>query len=131
MLKGGGIQTVGRRKRAIARAYVRTGTGKITVNGLGYSEYLGRETSKMIVRQPLELLEQTEKFDIVINVSGGGKSGQAGAIRLAIARALCEQDIANRPALKAEGFLTRDSREVERKKYGLRKARRRSQFSKR
>ena len=131
MLKGGGIQTTGRRKRAVARAYVRPGTGTITVNGLGYGEYLGRETSKMVVMQPLELLEKSDKFDIVINVCGGGKSGQAGAIRLAIARALSSQDQANRSALKAEGFLTRDSREVERKKYGLRKARRRSQFSKR
>ena len=131
MLKGGGTQTTGRRKTAIARAYVRPGTGNITVNGLSYGDYLGRETSKMVVRQPLELLEKTDKFDIVINVKGGGKSGQAGAIRLAIARALCTNDATNRSALKAEGFLTRDSREVERKKYGLRKARRRSQFSKR
>lgn len=131
MLKGGGIQTTGRRKRAVARAYLRAGTGKIVVNGLEYGAYLGRETSKMVVMQPLELLEQSKKFDILINVKGGGKSGQAGAIRLAIARALSTHDTANRSALKAEGYLTRDSREVERKKYGLRKARRRSQFSKR
>lgn len=131
MLKGGGIQTVGRRKRAVARAYLRPGTGQITVNGAEYGEYLGRETSKMVVMQPLNLTEQADKFDIVVNVNGGGKSGQAGAIRLAIARALSSQDSAHRPALKAEGYLTRDSREVERKKYGLRKARRRSQFSKR
>jgi small subunit ribosomal protein S9 len=131
MLKGGGIQTTGRRKRAVARAYVRAGTGNISVNGTDYGTYLGRETSKMVVRQPLELLDSMKKFDIVVNVCGGGKSGQAGAIRLAIARALAGQDAANRSALKKEGFLTRDSREVERKKYGLRKARRRSQFSKR
>lgn len=131
MLKGGGIQTVGRRKRAIARAYLRPGTGKISVNGLDFGDYLGRETSKMVVMQPLELIEQTDKFDIVVNVNGGGKSGQAGAIRLAIARALSSHDSQNRPALKAEKLLKRDSREVERKKYGVRKARRRSQFSKR
>lgn len=131
MLKGGGIQTVGRRKRAIARAYLRPGTGKISVNGLEYGAYLGRETSKMVVMQPLELVQQTDKFDIVVNVTGGGKSGQAGAIRLAIARALASHDGQNRPELKAAKLLKRDSREVERKKYGVRKARRRSQFSKR
>ena len=131
MLKGGGLQTTGRRKRAVARAYVRAGTGNISVNGTDFGSYLGRETSKMVVMQPLELLEASKKFDIIVNVKGGGKSGQAGAIRLAIARALSSQSQENRSALKKEGFLTRDSREVERKKYGLRKARRRSQFSKR
>jgi small subunit ribosomal protein S9 len=131
MLKGGGLQTTGRRKRAVARAYVRAGTGNIFVNGTDFGSYLGRETSKMVVMQPLELLDASKKFDIVVNVKGGGKSGQAGAIRLAIARALSSQSQENRSALKREGFLTRDSREVERKKYGLRKARRRSQFSKR
>lgn len=131
MQKGGGVHTIGRRKRAIARAYLRPGTGKILINNLPFDQYLGRETSKMVVMQPLVLSDQTAKFDIIVNVSGGGKSGQAGAIRLAISRALSSQDSAFRPALKAEGFLTRDSREVERKKYGLHKARKRPQFSKR
>lgn len=131
MLKGGGIQTIGRRKRAVARAYLRPGTGKLLINGEEYGAYLGRETSKMVVMQPLELIQQVDKFDIVVNVTGGGKSGQAGAIRLAIARALSTNDSQNRPALKEAKLLTRDPREVERKKYGLRKARRRSQFSKR
>lgn len=131
MLRGGGTQKVGRRKRAIARVYLRPGTGNITVNGKPYGDYLGRETSKMIVMQPLETIEQGDKFDIIVNVTGGGKSGQAGAIRLGIARALSQHSQANRPALKAQGLLTRDSREVERKKYGLRKARKRSQYSKR
>jgi len=131
MLKGGGIQTVGRRKRAVARAYVRAGSGNITVNGLPFGEYLGRETSKMVVMQPLQLTEAVEKFDIKINVCGVGKSGQAGAIRLAISRALIDHDTALKPALRSAGFLTRDAREVERKKYGRHKARKRPQFSKR
>ena len=131
MLKGGGVQTVGRRKRAVARAYVRAGTGKITVNGKDFGDYLGRATSNMVVMQPLVRLEKTENFDITINVRGGGKSGQAGAIRHAIARALASSDPENRPPLKSAGYLTRDSREVERKKYGRHKARKRAQFSKR
>lgn len=126
-----GLHTIGRRKRAVARVYLRPGTGQITVNGKEFGEYLGRETSKMVVRQPIVLIEAAEKFDYFVNVSGGGKSGQAGAIRHGIARALAQTDAGNRSPLKAEGFLTRDSREVERKKYGLHKARRRPQFSKR
>ena len=132
MLKGSGIQTVGRRKRAVARAYLRPGTGKITVNGIDFGDYLGRATSRMVVLQPLEAIGKTEAFDIFVNVSGGGKSGQAGAIRHAIARALVSNDSENhRGPLKASGYLTRDSREVERKKYGRHKARRRPQYSKR
>lgn len=131
MFKGGGTHTIGRRKTAVARVVVKPGSGKITVNKMGYEEYFGRKTSQMVVRQPLELLEAMEKYDISLNVSGGGKSGQAGAARLAIARALIEFDAENRKSLKAEGYLTRDAREVERKKYGRHKARKRPQFSKR
>ena len=121
----------GRRKKSIARAYLTPGTGKITVNKRDLDEYFGLETLKVIVRQPLALLKADDRYDVVVTVRGGGFSGQAGAIRHGIARALCKADIENRPALKKAGFLTRDARMKERKKYGLKKARRAPQFSKR
>ena len=121
----------GRRKSSSARVYLRPGNGRITINRRSIDEYFGRETSRMVVRQPLATAELLEKFDITVNVSGGGPSGQAGAIRLGITRALLEYDETLRPALRKEGFVTRDAREVERKKVGLRKARRGVQFSKR
>ncbi len=121
----------GRRKTSTARVFLSKGTGNIVVNGKSLDEYFGRETSRMVVRQPLELLELTDSFDLYITVVGGGINGQAGAIRHGITRALIEQDETFKPALKAAGFVTRDAREVERKKLGLRKARRRPQFSKR
>jgi len=121
----------GRRKSSTARVFLRTGTGSITVNGRSLDEYFGRETARMVVRQPLELTELTEKFDIKITVSGGGGSGQAGAIRHGITRALMQYDETLRSALRKAGYVTRDAREVERKKVGLRKARKRPQFSKR
>lgn len=130
-MKPAGIHTIGRRKTSVARIYLRPGTGTMTVNGKPYEEHFDRETLKMVIRQPLEVLEATEKFDIYINVRGGGKSGQAGAVRHGIARALVESANENRPALKKEGYLTRDARAVERKKYGRHKARRRPQYSKR
>ena len=121
----------GRRKSSSARVYLRPGNGRITINKRSIDEYFGRETSRMVVRQPLATAELLEKFDITVNVSGGGPSGQAGAIRLGITRALLDYDETLRPALRKEGFVTRDAREVERKKVGLRKARRGVQFSKR
>ncbi|WP_067519034.1 30S ribosomal protein S9 [Endozoicomonas ascidiicola] len=121
----------GRRKSSTARVFLRTGTGSITVNGRALDEYFGRETARMVVRQPLELTELTEKFDIKITVSGGGGSGQAGAIRHGITRALMQYDETLRADLRKAGYVTRDAREVERKKVGLRKARKRPQFSKR
>jgi small subunit ribosomal protein S9 len=121
----------GRRKSSAARVYLTAGKGAITINKKTIEEYFGRETSRMVVRQPLETVDLLEKFDINVNVSGGGPSGQAGAIRLGITRALLEYDETFREALRAEGFVTRDAREVERKKVGLRKARRGVQFSKR
>ncbi len=121
----------GRRKTAAARVFLKLGSGNIEVNGKPLDEYFGRETSRMIVRQPLELLESADRFDIKVTVSGGGPSGQAGAIRHGITRALIEFDAENKPALKAAGFVTRDSRAVERKKVGLHKARKRPQYSKR
>ncbi|MDF2178458.1 30S ribosomal protein S9 [Aliiglaciecola sp. CAU 1673] len=121
----------GRRKSSTARVFLRPGTGNITVNQRTLEQFFGRETARMVVRQPLELLEMTEKFDLYITVTGGGISGQAGAIRHGITRALMEYDEALRPALRKAGFVTRDAREVERKKVGLHKARRRPQFSKR
>ena len=121
----------GRRKSSTARVFLRTGTGSITVNGRTLDEYFGRETARMVVRQPLELTELTEKFDIKITVSGGGGSGQAGAIRHGITRALMQYDETLRSALRKAGYVTRDAREVERKKVGLRKARKRPQVSKR
>lgn len=125
------INTIGRRKTSVARLYMETGKGKVTVNGRDLGTYFPSDVLQIIVKQPLTLIEQASNFDITVNVNGGGSTGQAEAIRLAISRALCEVDIENRPALKAEGFLTRDPRMVERKKFGRRKARRAFQFSKR
>ncbi|MBQ8934567.1 MAG: 30S ribosomal protein S9 [Lachnospiraceae bacterium] len=121
----------GRRKKSIARVYVTPGTGKIVVNGKDIDEYFGLETLKVIVRQPFAAIGADGKFDVMANVHGGGLSGQAGAIRHGISRALLQEDDENRAALKKEGFLTRDSRMKERKKYGLKKARKAPQFSKR
>ena len=121
----------GRRKSSTARVFLRPGTGSITVNSRPLDEFFGRETARMVVRQPLELVEMTEKFDLYITVRGGGISGQAGAIRHGITRALMEFDETLRPALRKAGFVTRDARRVERKKVGLRKARKSTQFSKR
>ena len=121
----------GRRKTSTARVYLQAGTGKITVNERPLDEFFGRETGRMIVRQPLELVQLTGKFDITVQVSGGGITGQAGAIRHGIARALMEYDSTLRGPLRQAGFVTRDAREVERKKVGRRKARRGPQYSKR
>lgn len=121
----------GRRKKSVARVRVYAGTGKITINDRDIDEYFGLETLKLIVRQPLALTETTEKFDIICRVNGGGVTGQAGAIRHGIARALLQYDPELRSALKKAGFLTRDPRMKERKKYGLKAARRAPQFSKR
>ncbi|MGI5308014.1 30S ribosomal protein S9 [Rheinheimera sp. WS51] len=121
----------GRRKSSTARVFIKAGSGKITINQRALTEYFGRETACMIVKQPLELVDMLEKFDLYITVKGGGISGQAGAIRHGITRALMEFDETLRPALRKAGFVTRDARQVERKKVGLRKARKRPQFSKR
>ena len=121
----------GRRKKSVARVRVYEGTGKITINDRDIDDYFGLETLKLIVRQPLALTGTTEKFDIVCRVNGGGVTGQAGAIRHGLSRALLQYDEALRPALKKAGFLTRDPRMKERKKYGLKGARRAPQFSKR
>ncbi|MDA7748702.1 30S ribosomal protein S9 [Litoricola sp.] len=121
----------GRRKTSTARVFLRPGSGQITINGKALDEYFGRQTSRMVVRQPLQLVEMAEKFDIVITVEGGGASGQAGAIRHGITRALVEHDENLKGDLRRAGYVTRDAREVERKKVGLRKARKRPQFSKR
>ncbi|RTE65207.1 30S ribosomal protein S9 [Amphritea opalescens] len=121
----------GRRKSSTARVFLRPGTGKITVNQRELDVYFGRETARMIVRQPLDLTGNTDKFDVYITVKGGGGFGQAGAIRHGITRALMVYDETLRPELRAAGFVTRDAREVERKKVGLRKARKKPQFSKR
>jgi len=121
----------GRRKSSVARVYLSAGTGKITINKRDIDEYFGMETLKVIVRQPLALIDAAGKFDLDVTVKGGGYTGQAGAIRHGIARALCKVDLENRPALKKAGFLTRDPRMKERKKYGLKAARRAPQFSKR
>jgi small subunit ribosomal protein S9 len=121
----------GRRKTATARVFLHAGTGKITVNERSLDVYFGRETARMIVRQPLELVELVNKFDIIVTVKGGGIGGQAGAIRHGITRALMEYDESLRSPLRKAGFVTRDAREVERKKLGLRKARKRPQYSKR
>ncbi len=121
----------GRRKTAVARVYLRPGTGKITVNRREFDIYFPNRVLKMVIRQPLLITETAEKFDIFVNVAGGGISGQAGAIRHGLSRALIEFNPELRPKLKSAGFLTRDAREVERKKYGQPKARRRFQFSKR
>lgn len=121
----------GRRKSSVARVYLRRGNGKITVNKLSLEKYFGRETARMIVRQPLELTNLLGDFDITATVAGGGNSGQAGAIRHGITRALMEYDEQLRAPLRNAGFVTRDAREVERKKFGLHKARKRPQYSKR
>ena len=121
----------GRRKSSIARVRLVEGSGKITVNGKSLDEFFGAETLKVIVKQPLTVTNTLEKYDVISTVNGGGFSGQAGAIRLGVARALNEANAEFRPTLKASGFLTRDSRAKERKKYGLKKARKAPQFSKR
>ncbi len=121
----------GRRKSSTARVYLTRGNGNIYANSRPIEEYFGRETARMIIRQPLEHLGMLNSVDVKVNVSGGGQSGQAGAIQLGIARALVDYDEANRAALRKGGFLTRDAREVERKKVGLHKARKRPQYSKR
>ncbi len=125
------INTIGRRKTSIARLYLKPGKGQIVINKRELSDYFPSEIMQTIVKQPLVLVEEDGKNDFQINVGGGGMKGQAEAIRLAISRALCEVNEEHRPPLKKEGFLTRDPRMVERKKYGRRKARRRFQFSKR
>ncbi|HET6410511.1 MAG TPA: 30S ribosomal protein S9 [Anaeromyxobacter sp.] len=124
-------QNVGRRKEAVARVRIAPGTGNITINGRTMDEYFGRETSKMILVEPLKLVDQMGKLDVFVNARGGGLSGQAGAIRHGISRALCELNPEFRPVLKKAGFMTRDARAVERKKYGRPGARKRFQFSKR
>ena len=121
----------GRRKTSTARVFLKAGSGNLVINNRSLEQYFGRETSCMVVRQPLELVEATEKFDVYVTVSGGGISGQAGAIRHGITRALMQYDETLRRTLRSAGYVTRDSRQVERKKVGLRKARRRPQFSKR
>ncbi|MCX6115489.1 MAG: 30S ribosomal protein S9 [Proteobacteria bacterium] len=131
MIKGGGFHAIGRRKNAVARVYLRPGAGKFLVNGHETKEYFGRASLDLLLREPLVKTGVTEKFDISANVNGGGKSGQAGALRLALGRVLIDVDAALRPMLKEAGMLSRDSREVERKKYGRHKARKRPQFSKR
>jgi small subunit ribosomal protein S9 len=121
----------GRRKTSTARVFLSPGSGNISVNHRSLDAYFGREVARMIVRQPLELLEVSDKFDVMVTVSGGGSFAQAGAIRHGLTRALIDYDEGNRSPLRRAGFVTRDSREVERKKVGLRKARKRPQFSKR
>ncbi|MCB1949813.1 30S ribosomal protein S9 [Nitrosomonas sp.] len=121
----------GRRKSAVARVFIKPGTGSIIVNSKPVDEYFSRETGRMVVRQPLELTEHLTTFDIMVNICGGGESGQAGAVRHGITRALIDYDAELKPLLSKAGLVTRDAREVERKKVGLRKARRRKQFSKR
>ena len=121
----------GRRKTSTARVFLRSGSGNITVNDRPLDTFFGRKTARMIVRQPLELLKLSDKFDVNVTVSGGGTTGQAGAIRHGLTRALMEYDESMRPTLRRAGFVTRDAREVERKKVGLRKARRATQYSKR
>jgi len=121
----------GRRKSSTARVYLRRGTGRFLINGRSLDEYFGRETGRMMVRSPLELVSMTSTFDVLVNVDGGGISGQAGAIRHGITRALIAYDESLRGTLRRAGYVTRDSREVERKKVGLHKARRRPQYSKR
>lgn len=125
------VHTIGRRKSAVARVYVSRGNGKIVINNREVTNYFPKATSRYIVNQPINLLKVNENYDFKINVRGGGVTGQAGAIRLGIARALIKLENGSRPELKAAGFLTRDSRKVERKKYGLSGARKSYQFSKR
>ena len=121
----------GRRKSSTARVFLRPGSGNISINNRSLEEYFGRETAQMVVRQPLELVDMVEKFDLYITVKGGGSSGQAGAVRHGITRALMQYDEALRGDLRRAGYVTRDARQVERKKIGLHKARKRPQFSKR
>lgn len=121
----------GRRKSAVARVFIKPGKGRIVVNDKPVDQYFGRETGRMVVRQPLALTNHLTTFDVMVNVDGGGESGQAGAVRHGLTRALIEYDAALKPVLSKAGLVTRDAREVERKKVGLRKARRRKQFSKR
>jgi small subunit ribosomal protein S9 len=121
----------GRRKSSVARVFLKPGKGQFVVNGKPVDQFFARETGRMIVRQPLEVTKTTSSFDIKVNVHGGGENGQAGAVRHGITRALMEYDAALKPSLSAAGLVTRDAREVDRKKVGLRKARRRPQFSKR
>ena len=121
----------GRRKSSVARVFLKKGSGKITVNGKDIEQFFGRQTSIMIAKQPLALTDNLESFDIKINVHGGGETGQAGAVRHGITRALIDYEATLKPALSKAGFVTRDAREVERKKVGLHSARRRKQFSKR
>ncbi len=121
----------GRRKTSTARVFLTPGSGAITVNDKPLDTFFGRKTARMIVRQPLELLNMTDRFDVKVSVKGGGTTGQAGAIRHGLTRALMQYDEATRPTLRKAGFVTRDAREVERKKVGLRKARRATQYSKR
>ena len=121
----------GRRKSAVARVFIKPGKGDFNVNGKPVDQFFGRETGRMVVRQPLDLTKNLSTFDILVNVYGGGESGQAGAVRHGIARALIEYDAGLKPTLSAAGLVTRDAREVERKKVGLHKARRRKQYSKR
>ena len=121
----------GRRKSAVARVFIKPGKGDIVVNDKPVDVFFSRETGRMVVRQPLALTEMLDKFDIMVNVYGGGESGQAGAVRHGITRALIDYDATLKPVLSKAGLVTRDAREVERKKVGLRKARRRKQFSKR
>jgi len=125
------IQTVGRRKEAIVRVRLSPGTGKFTLNGRTLEAYFPSKVHQQVVRDPLVTADKAEAFDVVANLRGGGTTGQAGALRLAIARALCDNDLDDRPALKKAGFLTRDARVKERKKYGLKKARKAPQYSKR
>lgn len=125
------INKIGRRKTSVARLYLSAGSGKISINGRTLENYFPSEIHKIIIKQPFVLLEADGKYDMKVIVNGGGFKGQAEAIRLAVSRALCEVDQENRPPLKKEGFLTRDPRMVERKKYGRRKARKKFQFSKR
>ena len=131
MAESGIHQSIGKRKSAIARVYLKPGKGEITVNGKPFDEYFGRDSSKMIVKQPLELTKLTTQFNIHVNAHGGGLAGQAQAIRHGISKALLLFNPETRKELKKAGYLTRDSRVVERKKYGRRKARKRSQYSKR
>ena len=121
----------GRRKSSVARVFIKRGTGQITINGRALDDFFKRETGRMIVMQPLQVTDNVETFDIMVNVAGGGESGQAGAVRHGITRALIDYDAALKPTLSQAGLVTRDAREVERKKVGLHKARRAKQFSKR
>jgi small subunit ribosomal protein S9 len=125
------IHTIGRRKASVARIYMSKGKGKITINGKDFKEYFPVDTMQYKLEQPFKIADLSGKFDVKVNVNGGGTTGQAEAIRLAISRALCELDVENRPALKADGLLTRDSRVVERKKPGQKKARKKFQWVKR